>query len=323
MKHLPPLATLRALEAVSRLLSFTRASEELNVTQSAVSHQIRHLEELWQVQLFDRHTRRLVATSAGKALAAVARDFFRRLDETLTTVRDTGGHTALRVEMVPTFAIKWLVPRLQSFRDAEPDIDVWISTKITYQLRLDDDALDAVIHLGTGDYPGFDSWPLMREYAFPVCRPRFIEEHGMPESPADLCNYPLLLRHHEIDVPSWEFWFQAAGVPESLYRKAISEGPRFPDSNMALQAAYEGQGIALARSSHVWEDLKQGRFQRLFEIHCPFTRAYYLVARRERAERPAIAAFRSWLIDEARRSQAEYDAAESAVTIDTGVAAGA
>jgi len=323
MRNLPPLATLRALEAVSRHLSFTRAAEELNVTQSAVSHQIRHLEDLWEVKLFDRHTRRLEATAAGKALAAVARDFFRRLDETLESVRDTGGHTALRVEMVPTFAIKWLVPRLQSFRDAEPDIDVWISTKVQDQLRLEDDALDAIIHLGGGDYPGLDSWPLMREYAFPVCRPRFIEEHGMPTSPADLCNYPLLLRHHEIDVPSWEFWFDVAGVPEEVYRRAISEGPRFPDSNMTLQAAYEGQGIALGRSAHVWEDLKQGRFQRLFDICCPFARAYYLVARRERGERPAVAAFRAWLIAEARRSQAEYDAAECGPGADAGLAPGA
>ena len=308
--HLPPLATLRALDAASRHLSFTRAAEELNVTQSAVSHQIRHLEELWDVRLFDRHTRRLEATAAGKALAQVARDFFHRLDETLERVRDSGGHTALRVEMVPTFAVKWLVPRLQAFRDAEPDIDVWISTKVQDALRLDDEGLDAVIHLGGGDYPGYRSWPLLREYAFPVCRPRFAEEHGLPSSPADLCSYPLLLRHHELEMPGWEYWFETAGVPAEVYRPAITEGPRFPDSNMALQAAYEGQGIALVRSSHVWEDLKQGRFLRLFDICCPFSRAYHLVARPERAERPAVAAFRAWLMDQARQSQAEYDAAE-------------
>jgi len=310
MPHLPPVSALRALEAAARHLSFTRAAGELNVTQSAISHQIKHLEDLWGVQLFTRLTRRLELTQAGASLAAVARDFFRNLENTLDDLRVDDGHTALRVQMLPSVAVKWLVPRLQHFRDREPDIDVWLSTRTDERGGFEAGQLDVSIRLGRGDTPGLASWTMMQEYVFPVARPRFLDERGWPTSPEDLCRYPLLLRLGETGAPLWDTWFEDIGVPESVYGPAVRDGTRFPDSNMALQAAFEGHGVALARSAPVWDDITSGRLVRLFDVTCPYLHPINFLCLQDKADRPAIVAFRDWLLEESRKSQAEFDKAE-------------
>lgn len=309
MPHLPPIAALRALACAARHLSFTKAAQELNVTQSAVSHQIRHIEELWEIQLFERRPRQLLLTPAGEELAGIVNDFIDELEKSLENLKADEGHTALRVEMLPSLAVKWLVPRLQEFRVEHPEVDVWLSTRQDIRPAMSS-MLDAVITLGDGQYPGFASWELMRDYVIPVARPRLLEEYGMPATPADLCKLPLLLRHSGVLSPGWEYWFDHAGVAPEVYQSALREGTRFPDTNMAIQAAFEGQGVALARSAHVWEDLETGRLVRLFDIHCPSDVSVYFVCRTEQAERPALIAFRDWLLREARESQAAFDAAE-------------
>lgn len=309
MPHLPPIAALRALAAAARHLSFTKAADELNVTQSAVSHQIRHIEELWDIQLFERRPRQLLLTPAGEQLAGIVNDFIDDLSAALEDLKADEGHTALRVEMLPSLAVKWLVPRLQEFRVEHPEVDVWLSTRQDTRPTANSNH-DAVITLGDGQYPGFVSWELMRDYVIPVARPRLLEEYGTPETPADLCRLPLLLRHEGVLSPGWDYWFEFAGVPPSVYQPALREGTRFPDTNMAIQAAFEGQGVALARSAHVWEDLQTGRLVRLFDIHCPSDVSVYLVCRQDQVERPALIAFREWLLREARESQEAFDAAE-------------
>ncbi len=310
MVHLPPVSALRALEAAARHLSFTRAADELNVTQSAISHQIKHLEELWDLKLFTRLTRKLELTAAGQALSGVAREFFQKLDTTLDEVKADGGHTALRVQALPSVAAKWLVPRLQHFREREPDIDVWLSTRMEDRGRFDIGQLDGAIRFNREETPGLVSWPLMQEYVFPVARPRFLEQWGHPKDPEDLCRYPLLLRLGEIGAPLWDTWFESVGVSERIYSPAVREGTRFPDSSMALQAAFEGQGVALARSAPVWEDITSGRLVRLFNITCPYVYPISFVCAHDKADQPQIAAFRDWLREESRLSQAEFDAAE-------------
>jgi LysR family transcriptional regulator, glycine cleavage system transcriptional activator len=310
MVHFPPTQQLRALDAAARHLSFTKAAEELNISQSAVSHQIKHLETLWGLKLFVRLTRRLELTAEGRALATVARAFFSNLASTLEDLKADQGHPVLRVQMLPSVAVKWLVPRLQGFRDIHPDIDVWISTREDEDIGFRAGRLDAAIHLGDATSAEVLSWPLMQEYEFPVARPRFLEEHGMPQSPADLCRYPLLLRSGQIGTPQWQDWFESAGVGEHLYGPALSAGMRYPDSNMALQAAFEGQGIALTRSAPVWDDLVSGRLVRLFKIRRPFRQKICLVCPKDRAGQPAFIAFREWLQEISKVSQAEFDAAE-------------
>jgi LysR family transcriptional regulator, glycine cleavage system transcriptional activator len=311
MVHLPPVSGLRALEAAARHLSFTKAANELNVTQSAISHQIKHLEELWGLTLFTRLTRKLELTQAGEALASIARDFFRKLENTLDDLKGDDGHSALRVQALPSVAAKWLVPRLQRFREREPDVDVWLSTRMHEQSAMDAGKLEGAIRFGRDETPGWETWPLMNEYVFPVARPRFLEQQGWPKDPEDLCRYPLLLRLGEVGAPLWDTWFETVGVSESIYEPALRDGTRFPDSSMALQAAFEGQGVALARSAPVWEDITSGRLVRLFDITCPYLYPINFVCPREKADQPSIIAFRNWLIEEAQRSQVEFDAAES------------
>ncbi|MBT3908791.1 MAG: transcriptional regulator GcvA [Rhodospirillaceae bacterium] len=306
--HTAPAAALKALEASARHLSFTRAAGELNVTQSAISHQIKHLEELWDAKLFERRKKGLELTPAGRALAAVVRDFFTRLEDTLETIHHTPDDTVLRVEALPSFAVKWLVPRLQRFREAHGDADVWLSTSMHETVSFDGSDADIAVHMSRGEYPGYDVEFIMNESIFPVCRPRFLETHGAPESPADLVNYPLLLRHHEILTPTWEYWFDTAGVPEDVYVKALSEETHFPDSNMALQAAFDGQGVALARGAHAWDDVGSGRLVRLFpDFECPFNLSYFAISPPGRAEKPLVKAFREWLVAEGRRFCEEYE----------------
>ena len=300
--HLPPLAALRALEAAARHGSFTRAAAELNVTQSAISHQIRHLEALWGLDLFARDVRPLALTKSGAALAPVARDFFARLSATLESLRAVDARGALKISTLESFALTWLVPRLSDFREHHPGIDVWISTKDD-QVDFATEDVDLGIRLGHGVYPGLHSSLLLREYVFPVCSQQLVNRLGMPARPADLERFPLLLRYDEISSSNWDTWLAVAGVPDL----PLDQGPRFPNSNMALQAAIAGQGVALVRSAHVDSDLSAAGLVRLFDVHCPADAAYYLVCPDGAQDRPRIAAFRDWIKAEAARSQRQYD----------------
>lgn len=294
----PPIAALRALEAAARLGSFTRAAAELNLTQSAISHQIRHLEELWDLELFARTARPLTLTKNGAALAPVARDFFAQLSTTLEGLRVEDARGALKISTLESFALAWLVPRLSKFRKHHPEIDVWISTTEKLVDFASQD-VDLGIRLGRGVFPGLHSSLLLREYIFPVCSVQLVKRLGMPENPADLSRFPLLLRNDEM----WDAWLTVAGVPDL----PLDQGPRFPNSNMALQAAIAGQGVALVRSAHVDSGLSTFGLVRLFDVHCLADSAYYLVCPEGAQARPRLAAFSDWIQAEAAGSQRQYD----------------
>ena len=297
--RLPPISALRALEAAARHMSFTRAAHELNVTQSAISHQIKTLEDLWGLKLFKRTVRGVTLTPTGEELAKVTREFFDRMTRTLDGLRVSSSHEPLRVDTLQSFAVKWLVPRLGRFHEIHPEIDVWIST----HERLVDfgsDDVDLAIRLGHGRYPGLHASLLMREEVYPVCTPAFFAQDGLPESPRELLDYPLLLRLGEPNHPNWEQWFEAAGLPGV---RPVA-GPRFPDSNMAIEASKDGLGVALARTAHVADELATGELIRLFDVACPSSVAYYLVCPEGREGEPRIAAFRDWIMSEASSTRA-------------------
>lgn len=302
MDRMPPIATLRALETAARHLSFTKAANELNVTQSAISHQIRHLEDVWGLKLFGRRPRQLTLTRNGRALANVVREFLDQMAGTLETLRAGEFRGPLRVSLPQSFAIKWLVPRLGGFYSDHPDINIWISTSYEFVDFATDEA-DVAIRLGHGNYQGLHTTPLLREYAFPVCSPLFLERTARPSAPKDLLAYPLLHKLDKDIAPDWTDWFHAAGVDNA----DIIDGPRFPDTSMAIQAAIDGQGIVLARSAHVGDDLAAGRLIRLFDVRLPSTTAYYFVCPKGTETRPKITLFRDWITREAALSQAEYD----------------
>ena len=303
--HFPPIAALRALESAARHLSYTRAAKELHVTQSAISHQIHHAEQLWGVKLFRRRGRGLALTEAGEALAPVVRDFIFRITSTLEDLKEEDESPSdLRVTLLQSFAFKWLVPRLGHFNHDYPDIDVWISTSDVL-VEFDQETADVGIRLGYGNWGSLHEELLLTEYVFPVCSPYFLREHGAPGEPKDLLDLPLL-RRSAIDIlPRWRDWFREAGV---VVRRMPS-GTKFPQTSLALQAAIDHQGIALARSAHVLDDLNAGRLIRLFpEVVCRSSASYYFVCTPGRENEPDIAAFRQWLADEARKSQEEFDA---------------
>jgi len=200
--RLPPISALRALEAAARHMSFTRAAHELNVTQSAISHQIKTLEGLWSLKLFKRTVRGVTLTPTGEELAKITREFFDRMTRTLDELRISSTHEPLRVDTLQSFAVKSLVPRLGRFHAIHPEIDVWISTHDRL-VDFGSDDVDLAIRLGHGQYPGLHTSLLMREEVYPVCTPEFFANDGLPRSPRDLLDYPLLLRLGEPNHPNW------------------------------------------------------------------------------------------------------------------------
>ena len=300
MIRLPPTAALRAFEAAARHLSYTRAADELHITQSAVSHQIRHIEELWDLKLFVRQGRSLILTEAGQALAPIVRDFINRLTSKLRELKLGTDRTSLRVSLLQSFAFKWLVPRLGQF--PHPNINVWISTTEDL-LDFNLSEVDVGIRLGRGGWAGLYEKLILREYVFPVCSPRFLERAQPPETPQDLLQYPLLYRHSTDICPRWRDWFKDACVEI----KSLPKGSEFPDTSMAVQAAIDDFGIALARSAHVQDDLASGRLVKLFDVLSLSSVAYYFVCVKGREGEANIKAFYDWICVEAGLSQKEFD----------------
>ena len=300
----PSMSSLRALEAAARHLSYTRAAEDMFVTQSAISHQIKHIEELWGFDLFQRRGRTLILTEAGHAIVPIVRDFIRRLTVTLEDLKEAqSGSTALRVTLLQSFAFKWLVPRLGHFNHEYPDINVWISTSDEL-VDFDSVNADVGIRLRYGNCSNLYEEMLRQEYGFPVCSPHFLEEYGTPEKPEDLLSLPLL-RRNAIDIlQRWRDWFRDADV---TVRK-MPKGTHFPQTSLAIQAAIDDQGVALARSAHVLDDVKAGRLVRLFpEVKSKSNLSYFFVCIQGREHEPQITAFRGWLKREAQLSENEFE----------------
>ncbi len=301
-RRLPPLNALRAFEAAARHLSFTRAAGELNVTQAAISHQVKALEARLGVTLFRRLNRRLLLTDAGQAYLPDVRDSFDLLAEATErlTARDRAG--VLTVSVLPSFAARWLVPRLSAFREAYPDIDVLIapSNDIIDFAR---DDVDVAIRYGEGKWPGLRADRMMTEDIFPVCSPKLLEGPRPLNLPDDLRHHTLL--HDDMRI-NWRMWFLAAGV-EGI---DSTRGPVFTDSGMVIQAAVEGQGVALGRSALAATDLAAGRLVKPFDISLPANFAYYVVSPEATAGRPKIAGFRDWALDTARAEQGDGERAE-------------
>ncbi len=297
MTRLPSLKALRAFEAAGRHMSFTRAAQELHVTQAAVSHQIKALEEELGLQLFRRGHRGLLLTDAGQAYLPELRAAFERIALATERLRAQDASGALTVSVLPSFAARWLVPRLSRFRRRHPEIDVRLSA--TDQLAdFDRDDVDLAIRYGTGQQPGLVAVRFLTEEFFPVCSPTLLEETpgGPPplRQPSDLRWHTLL---HDDMRMDWAMWLMAAGVEGVDPRR----GPAFTDSGLLLQAAVEGQGVALGRSALAADDLASGRLVKPFEISLPAEFAYYIVYPERSAHRPKIVQFRDWLIEESTR----------------------
>lgn len=301
MRDLPPTATLRAFEVATRHATFTSASDELHVTQSAVSHQLKHLEDIWGLQLFQRG-KSLSLTPAGAALAPIVREFFMNLEATLSDLREQKGRVRLNVSTTYSFALKWLLPRLPGLSQQHPEILVTLDTT-DKAINFSSAEADVAIRLGSGNYPGLYSEFMFREQIFPVASPDLLNRFAVPRTPAELLRYPLLTRAGADIVPKWETWFEHVGLGISPLKESV----RFSDTNMTVEAALLGQGIALARSGHVETEINDGRLVRLFDVPFPSPVAYYFVCPKGIEAQPHIASFRAWLINEATTVRRAYE----------------
>ncbi len=300
MRDLPPTATLRAFEVATRHTTFTAAAAELCITQSAVSHQLKNLEEIWGLPLFQRG-KTLSLTPAGAALAPLVREFFSKLETTLADLREQKGRVRLRVNTTYSFALKWLLPRLPGLARLHPEILVTLESTDQAINFASTDA-DVAIRFGHGNYPALHTEFMFREQLFPVASPALLQRFGTPDEPAELLRYPLLTRDGADLVPKWDAWFKQVGVNTDV----LHENVRFADTNMTIEAALLGQGIALARSGHVEKEIADGSLVRLFDLPFPSPAAYYFVCPQGIETQPHIVTFRSWLLAESQQAQLSY-----------------
>ena len=289
MARLPTLNALRAFEAAGRHLSFTRAAEELHVTQAAISHQIKSLEEQLGIRMFRRGPRGLLLTDAGQSYLPEVREAFQRLTAATDRLLEDDARGAITVSVLPSFAARWLVPRLTRFRETHPDIEVRVSADDRLA-DFDRNDVDLAIRYGRGDYPGLHADRFLTEELFPVCNPDLLKRLPL-ERPEDLRDHTLL---HDDMRMDWSMWLLAAGVEGVDPRR----GPSFNDSSMVLQAAVDGQGVALGRSALALDDLAAGRLIRPFEFSLPAEYAYYILCPERTVNRPNIKIFREWLLSQ-------------------------
>jgi LysR family glycine cleavage system transcriptional activator len=290
LRRLPPLNALKTFEAAARSESFTRAAEELSVTQAAVSQQIKALETTLGVKLFIRERQRLAITEAGRDYLAVVRDALDRIaigTERLVQ-RQTSG--VLTVSASPDFAAKWLVHRLSRFAEAHPDIDLRVSAT-AHQVDFAREEVDVAVRHGDGHWAGLDAVRLCTEQLFPVCSPKLVSGRNRIARASDLLKFPLLRLD---DWKTWQRWFDAAGV-----NAPVTSGPVLNRASMLIDAAIDGQGIALARTALAAWDLINGRLVRPIDVSLRMSNTYWIVSPDATSAVPKIVTFRDWLSAEA------------------------
>jgi LysR family glycine cleavage system transcriptional activator len=296
-QRLPSLNGLKVFWTAARHGSFAKAADELHVTPSAVSLQVRQLEDELGLKLFERTARGLALTSAGQRVLPDVASAFERLQQSFAALRDADRASMLTVTAAPSFASKWLLPRLNRFLTAHSEIEV--SLKATVELAdFERSEADIGIRYGRGQYPGLVTELLMREMVFPVCSPEILATDNPNFSTANFLATATLLHDDSTDqseaFPGWKMWLRAAGIDGVDWRK----GPHFDQSALAIEAAASGLGIALAPAVLVEQDLASGRLVRLDGAELDESFSYYLVYPADRGGNPSVQAFRSWLFAE-------------------------
>ncbi|WP_256805586.1 transcriptional regulator GcvA [Bradyrhizobium sp. Bra64] len=289
--RLPSLNGLRAFEAAARHLSFTLAASELNVTQTAISHQIRRLEEELGIRLFVRQNRALQLTPEARDYLPGVRAAFNDLRLATDRLLRKEDDKVLTVSTLASLAAKWLLPRLTDFQEQHPGIDVRITTS-TSLVDFQRDNVDAAIRYGRGQWPGLRADWLMADELFPVCSPSLLRGDKPLRCPEDLKSH-MLLHTSNANSDDWRLWLTAAGQPVDIARQP---GITFDMIFMTIQAAIDGIGVAMGRTSYVQDDIAKGRLVVPFKIALPADAGFYLVAPEGRRAAPKLAAFRDWMI---------------------------
>ena len=311
--HLPPLTALRTFEAVARLKSFTKAANELYVTRAAVSHQIKNLEEYLGFQLIKRQTRSISLTPAAEAALPKLREGFNNLSDAVHLMSSHQSNENINVWMAPSFASKWLVPRLHSFSLKYPEIDMQISGNIglvdtaehgnvSMEEIFRSNDVDVAIRFGSGNYPGCVVNKLFSVKAIPLCSPDLLNDPEKPlNTPEDLKYHTLL--HDNTDYegrPEWKAWLKHAGVTGVK----VDRGLRFNHISLAMDAAIDGQGVLMGIETLARSDIEAGRLCQPFELSLPLKRSYYVIRPESMdSNRHAVDAFIEWIIEEAKIDQ--------------------
>jgi LysR family glycine cleavage system transcriptional activator len=301
---LPGLGLLRGFEATARHLSFTRAAAELGVTPAAVSHHVRELERLLQVSLLKRSSRSVKPTPEGEILQAAVAEGLESIRRAVQRITGERRHR-LVISVTPSLAAKWLMPRLPRFLAAVPEADVRLDVN-TRLVDFNRDDADLALRFGTGRYEDLGVDRLFEETIFPVCSPRLLQGAKPLAKPQDLAHHTLLhvdWQAQGATWPDWAMWLQAARVSGV----DTSRGLHLSMTALALQAAMDGQGVALGESTLVADDLAAGRLVRPFRVALPGPAGfcYHLVYPPGALERPLVRAFRDWVLEEAREARAK------------------
>ena len=300
-RRLPPLNALRAFEAAARHLNFSRAADELSVTPGAVSQQIQNLEDYVGAALFKRTPKGLLLTDAAQTALPALREAFDRLAEAASLLTAAVDGRRLTLTAAPSFAAKWLVPRLKGFEEAYPHVDVWLSADLDI-VDFASGEIDIAIRYGAGRYPGLEVSRLISETVIPVASPSLIDGHPL-NGPADLAQHTLLhdgSPDADDSCPDWSMWLAARGV------KGIdgTRGPRFNQSSLVIEAAVGGRGVALAKRTLAQDDLDAGRLVIPLPDSTVVDFAYYVVHPKAKGRLPQVKAFVSWIIAEAAAHEA-------------------
>lgn len=302
----PGTRALRTFEAAARHLNFTRAAEEVGLTPAAVSYQIKEMEDQLGLVLFTRSSRAIQLTPAGAVLSEAAAGALGSLQEAVSRARRmVRGSAHLRLSTSARIASNWLLPRWPRFKALHPQLE--LSFDITDQLReFGTDDIDLAIRFGTGQYDGLRAHRLFETIVAPVCSPRLLAGGPPLQAPADLLSHTLCHVDWKTDGmvwPNWPMWMAAAGVDDFDDSRCIA----FDDSSHVVQAVIEGGAVGLVDLAMIATDVSEGRLVRLFDVAVGVAQdyAYHLVYPAEAGDRPALSAFRAWVLDEARRSNAE------------------
>lgn len=298
-KRLPPLNGLKVFEAAARHLSFTRAAEELFVTQAAVSHQVKGLEEFLGVKLFRRRNRVLLLTEEGQSYYLDIKDIFSNIHDATERLLARTEKGVITVAVPTTFAVQWLVPRISRFTADHPDIDVRI-TAVDFDEKFLTEEIDVAVYYGKGRWSGVESYKLHTEYLTPVCSPNLMQGEHPIHTHADLKHHNLL---HDGSRQAWKSWvktFSVSGVN-------VNQGPIFSHSMLVMQAAVLGQGVALAHSVLARPEIEAGRLVKPLAERKVSSSAYYLICDEAQSEQGKIRAFIDWMLTLVKEEQAhEY-----------------
>jgi LysR family glycine cleavage system transcriptional activator len=296
-RRLPPLNALRAFEAAARHLNFSRAADELSVTPGAVSQQIQNLEDYVGGPLFKRTPKGLLLTDAAQTALPALREAFDRLAEAASLLTAAVDGRRLTITAPPSFAAKWLVPRLGAFERAHPQVDVWLSAGMEL-VDLTAGEVDVAIRYGAGRYPGLEVKRLINESVILVMSPELLASHPV-HAPADLADLTLLhdgSPDPDDSCPDWPMWLAARGV------RGVDgmRGPRFNQSSLVIEAAINGRGVALAKQTLAQTDIEAGRLVAPLQIATAVDFAYYVVHPKAKGRLPQVKAFIGWIEAEAQ-----------------------